>query len=65
MLMVWTYTNPERNFIWKAATWKTKEEVEKYKQNLSRIGECSRMNLSDGGHCEIIFPMNTLNLSVG
>jgi len=23
------------------------------------------MNLLDGGHCEIIFPMNTLNLSMG
>jgi hypothetical protein len=39
--------------------------VEKYKQELSRRGDCSRMNLSNGGHCEIIFPMNTMNLSVG
>jgi hypothetical protein len=34
-------------------------------QSVSRIGECSRMNLSDGEQCEIVFPMNTLNLSVG
>jgi hypothetical protein len=36
----------------------------KMQKMLSRIGECSRMNLRDGGHCEIIFPMTTLNLSV-
>ena len=57
-------TNPEGNILCKAATWKTKEEVEKCIQVLSRIGECSHINLSDGGQCEIAFPMNTLNLSV-
>jgi hypothetical protein len=62
---MWTRTNPEGNILWKVATSKTKEDVEKCKQVLSRIGEFSRTNLSDWGHCEIIFPMNTPNLSVG
>jgi hypothetical protein len=55
--------NLEENILWQAATWKTKEEVEN--ANKIYLGECSRMYFSDGGHCEMIFPINTLNFFVG